>query len=222
MDYAEEDFLQLSGIQHFCYCRRQWALIHIERQWHENLLTAEGRIVHERCHDETIVEKRSDCLVTRGLRILSRRLGITGQCDVVEFFKTEEPSGCALRGHRGLWMAYPVEYKHGKSKSHDADRLQLCAQAICLEEMLGCAVGNGALYYAETHRREEVVFTQGLRQTVENMLKEMHDYFSRGYTPKVKTKTGCRSCSLKEVCLPVLCKKRDVSDYYAGFLESSQ
>lgn len=216
MEYDEDDFLQISGIQHFCFCRRQWALIHIEQQWQENLKTVEGNIVHERCHDDGFIEKRGDLLVTRGLRVFSRTLGVTGQCDVVEFQKNTE--GCYLQGHSGTWRPYPIEYKRGKSKLIDADRLQLCCQAMCLEEMLSIMVNQGALYYNETRRREVVDFTDELRQKVKDMLREMHIYYDKAYTPKVKVKTGCRSCSLQDICLPVLCKKDDVTGYYESFL----
>lgn len=216
MEYGEDDFLQLSGIQHFCFCRRQWALIHIEQQWQENLKTVEGNIVHERCHDDGFIEKRGDLLVARGLRVFSHTLGVTGQCDVVEFQKNTE--GCYLQGHSGTWRPYPIEYKRGKSKLIDADRLQLCCQAMCLEEMLSIMVNQGALYYNETRRREVVDFTDELRQKVKDMLREMHIYYDRAYTPKVKPKTGCRSCSLQDICLPVLCKKDDVTGYYESFL----
>lgn len=216
MEYAEDDFLQLSGLQHFSFCRRQWALIHIEQQWQENLKTVEGNIVHERCHDEGFIEKRGELLITRGLRVFSRELGVTGQCDVVEFKKNVE--GCSLQGYSGAWLPYPIEYKRGRSKEIDADRLQLCGQAMCLEQMLKVKIDKGALYYNETHRREEVEFTAELRELVTSMLQEMHDYYQRGYTPKVKPKSGCRSCSLQEICLPVLCRKNDVTAYYANFL----
>ena len=216
MEYGEDDFLQLSGIQHFCFCRRQWALIHIEQQWQENLKTVEGNIVHERCHDDGFIEKRGDLLVTRGLRVFSRTLGVTGQCHVVEFQKNTE--GCHLQGYSGTWRPYPIEYKRGKSKLIDADRLQLCCQAMCLEEMLGIAVNQGALYYNETHRRECVEFTDELRQKVRAMLREMHTYYANAYTPKVKPKSGCQSCSLKDICLPILCKKDNVAGYYESFL----
>ena len=122
MEYCEDEFLQLSGIQHFCFCRRQWALIHIENQWQENVRTIEGNIIHERCHDDGFIEKRGNLLITRSLSIFSRRLGVSGQCDVVEFSKTE--NGCTLYGREGLWHPYPIEYKRGKSKLIDADRLQ--------------------------------------------------------------------------------------------------
>lgn len=216
MEYSEDDFLQLSGIQHFCFCRRQWALIHIEQQWKENIKTVEGNIVHERCHDEGFIEKRGELLVTRGLQVFSRELGVSGQCDVVEFLAKRD--GCTLRGYDGTWLPYPVEYKRGKSKIIDADRLQLCCQAMCLEEMLKVSVEQGALFYAETHRREQVAFDDELREKVRKMLAEMHLYYTKKYTPKVKPKTGCNACSLKEICLPVLCKKQDVAGYYEKFL----
>ena len=216
MGYREEDFLLLSGIQHFSFCRRQWALIHIEQQWKENLKTVEGNIVHENCHDEHFFEKRGGLLITRGIRIFSRIMGVTGQCDVVEFYKSEE--GCLLHGYGGYWLPYPVEYKRGKSKSIDADRLQLCGQAMCLEEMLGTTINKGAIYYHESNRREEVQLTDSLRKKVKDLLAEMHEYYSRGYTPVVKAKSGCASCSLKEICMPVICKKINVDSYYSKFL----
>ena len=216
MGYREEDFLLLSGIQHFSFCRRQWALIHIEQQWKENLKTVEGNIVHENCHDEHFFEKRGDLLITRGIRIFSRIMGVTGQCDVVEFYKSEE--GCLLHGYGGYWLPYPVEYKRGKSKSIDADRLQLCGQAMCLEEMLGTTINKGAIYYHESNRREEVQLTDSLRKKVKDLLAEMHEYYSRGYTPVVKAKSGCASCSLKEICMPVICNKINVDSYYSKFL----
>ena len=198
MEYCEDEFLQLSGIQHFCFCRRQWALIHIENQWQENVRTIEGNIIHERCHDDGF------------------RVGVSGQCDVVEFSKTE--NGCTLYGREGLWHPYPIEYKRGKSKLIDADRLQLCCQAMCLEEMLHVDIPKGALYYNETHRREEIAFTASMRENVESMLREMHNYYRQGYTPNVKPKKGCSLCSLKDICLPVIYRKTVVADYYAKFL----
>ena len=219
-EYSEDEYLLLSGIQHFCFCRRQWALIHIEQLWQENLNTVEGQIVHKHCHDDKFFEKRGDMLVTRGLRIASRTLGVSGQCDVVEYHRSD--SGCALRGQEGLWQPYPVEYKRGKTKSIDADRLQLCGQAMCLEEMLGVAIPQGALFYAETHRREIVDFTDSLRAKVRSMLEEMHGYFAIGCTPKSKPKAGCNSCSLKELCLPVICKKQNTSSYYDKFFNGGE
>ena len=211
MSYSEDDYLQLSGLQHFAFCRRQWALIHVEQQWRENLRTVEGGILHERAHDETIRERSGNKIVMRGLRVSSSALGVSGTCDVVEFFCGE--SGARLAGEEGIWQPYPVEYKRGSSKPGDADRLQLCAQAMCLEEMLGCPVPEGALYYGETRRRERVSLDEALRKQVVSRLAEMHELYRRGYTPKVRTGKYCNACSLKEICLPALCGERSASTY---------
>lgn len=220
MVYAEDDFLMISGIQHFCFCRRQWALIHVEQQWRENVKTIEGKIVHKNCHDKDFYEKRKDKLITRSLRIFSRELGVTGQCDVVEFMQKSE--GALLQGHFGLWQPYPIEYKRGKSKSIDADRLQLCCQAMCLEEMLSFPIKVGAIFYAETHRREEIILSEILRNKVMDMLLEMHNYMKRGYTPKTKPKVGCKACSLNTVCVPSLCGHSSVNNYYAHYLNGEE
>jgi CRISPR-associated exonuclease Cas4 len=209
--FAEEDYLQISGIQHFCFCRRQWALIHIEQLWNDNLRTIEGEILHEQAHKEDFVEKRKDVLVTRGLRVFSPTLGVSGVCDVVEFFQSE--NGVPLHGRDGTWQPVPVEYKRGVSKQIDADRLQLCCQAMCLEEMLACEIPRGDLFYGETRRRETVPLTQELRSTVRSMLREMHGYYNRRYTPKEKPDKNCNACSLKELCLPKLYRVKSVKAY---------
>ena len=212
MVYNEEDFLQISGLQHFCFCKRQWALIHIENQWQENLRTVEGEIMHERVHDSSIKESRGDKIITRDLRVFSPALGISGNCDVVEFHKSL--NGARLTGHDGLYMPYPIEYKHGSPRKDHANELQLCAQAICLEEMLCCNIEEGALFFFETHRREKVAFTQDLREEVISSTEEMHQMYKRHFTPKVKMTKACNACSLKEICLPKLMKTKTVKDYY--------
>jgi CRISPR-associated exonuclease Cas4 len=190
-EYTEDDYLALSGIQHFFFCRRQWALIHIEQQWHENILTVEGKILHERTHDPFFDEKRKDTIITRALSVCSRHLGIYGVCDVVEFHKNAD--GISLAGRQGTYKPIPVEYKRGKPKSDEVDMLQLCLQAMCLEEMLSCKIEEGYLYYGETRHREKVEFTDELRQKVCDMTKEMHMLYERRYTPKVKVnKSGNR------------------------------
>lgn len=212
MTYRECDFLQISGIQHFMFCRRQWALIHIEGLWAENLRTVNGEIFHERAHDPSLSEKRGDMITVRALLVFSSELGISGECDVVEFRRDDE-NGAKLRGRDGRWMPTPIEYKSGSSKAGDADRLQLCAQAMCLEEMLGVEIELGYMFYGETHRREKVYINAELRQAVEDAVSEMHSYMSRGYTPKVKTGKFCNACSLKELCLPALCKNKSAAEY---------
>ena len=217
MSWPEEDYLQLSGLQHFAFCRRQWALIHIEDQWAENYRTVDGHLMHKRVHDQEFRESRGDRLTVRGLAVHSARLGVSGQCDAVEFFKA--PAGVPLQGRDGLWLPYPVEYKRGKPKEHSADELQLCAQAMCLEEMLCCPVPEGALYYGEPRRRTVVSFTEELRRQVQDSLAEMHELYQRRYTPKVKPSKACNACSLKDLCLPKLMSRRSVSDYLAANLE---
>ena len=219
IDFSE-DLLPLSGLQHFAFCRRQWALIHPEQQWQENLRTVEGGLLHRRAHDGAARERRSDTLILRGLQVVSHQLGLSGQCDVVEFHAT--PKGVPLQGEEGLWQPYPVEYKRGKPKSHQADELQLCAQAMCLEEMLCWPVPEGALYYGENRRRMPVIFTEELRQTVKKALTEMHQLYQRGHTPKVKPTKACNACSLKELCLPRLMRAESVQDYLHRTMEEEK
>lgn len=195
--YQEDDYLMLSGLQHFAYCRRQWALIHIEQQWAENERTVDGQIFHSVAHDKARIEKRGELLITRGLPVKSAKLGMSGICDVVEFHKSEE--GVSLASYEGLWQPYPVEYKKGLPKLNEADEMQLCGQAICLEEMLLCRIPGGSLFYGENRRREPVEFTEELRGKVYDMAKEMHVLWDKGYTPRVKPQKGCNACSLKEI-----------------------
>lgn len=219
MVFNEDDYLQLSGLQHFSFCRRQWALIHIEHQWAENLHTTDGHILHRKAHDAAQREQRGALLITRDMRIHSPTLGISGSCDVVEF--RQGGSGIPLSSQPGLWQPYPVEYKHGSPKSSDADRLQLCAQAMCLEEMLCCDIPEGAIFYGEPRRREIVMLDEALRKQVRTLLDEMHDLYHRRYTPKTKPHRGCSACSLRELCLPRLFTKRTVSDYLKTNLEDT-
>lgn len=216
---AGEEYLSLSGIQHFCFCRRQWALIHLEQQWQENLRTAEGRLEHERCHDASLREKRAGLLTVRGMRVASHTLRLSGVCDVVEFHA--DPDGVPLQGPAGRWRPMPVEYKHGEPKQSDADRLQLCTQAIALEEMLVCEVPRGALYYAATRRREVVELTDELRQKTRQTAAEMNALFARGCTPRVRPGKHCNACSLKELCLPALCRRADAKSYIAAHVEEA-
>ena len=214
--YREEDYLMLSGLQHFAYCRRQWALIHIEQQWAENERTVDGQIFHSVAHDKARIEKRGELLITRGLPVKSAKLGMSGICDVVEFHKSEE--GVSLASYEGLWQPYPVEYKKGLPKLNEADEMQLCGQAICLEEMLLCRIPGGSVFYGENRRREPVEFTEELRGKVYDMAKEMHVLWDKGYTPRVKPQKGCNACSLKEICVPTLVRVKSVSAFIEGSL----
>lgn len=218
MSFKEDEYLQLSGIQHFAFCPRQWALIHLEQQWAENYRTADGSLIHETAHNGSR-ESRGDLLIVRGLSISSTVLGISGQCDVVEFHRSTK--GIPLPDRPGLWLPYPVEYKRGKPKEHDADALQLCAQAMCLEEMLCCTVPGGALYYNEPRRRTKIMFTPELRNNVQALCMRMHELYRRGHTPQAKKRKACNACSLYALCLPKLFQSTSVSDYLNGWMEDS-
>lgn len=209
MIYEEDDYLLLSGIQHYSFCPRQWALIHIEEQWNENYLTAGGRIMHAKAHNGDSSEKRGDLIIFRALKVRSAELGISGECDIVEFRKSE--SGISINGYNGLWLPFPVEYKRGKTKLDDCDRLQLCAQAVCLEEMLCTTINSGALFYGEPRRREVVDFTLELRYKLTDTVKSMHEIFMRKYTPNAVKGKHCKSCSIKDLCLPGLREKGETS-----------
>ncbi len=178
--YAEEDYLMLSGIQHFVFCRRQWALIHIEQQWAENYRTADGAVFHDKVHDPNNRESRGDLLITRAVPIHSSELGISGECDMLEYHRSSSGYGISLAEKEGLWIPYPVEYKRGSPHIDNADEEQLCAQAICLEEMLCCTINEGALYYGETHHRVKIKFTDELRNQVRDTVNEMHETYKRG------------------------------------------
>jgi CRISPR-associated exonuclease Cas4 len=201
-EYSSDELLPLSGIQHFLFCRRQWALIHVERQWQENALTAEGRILHRRADDPFFTETRKGVIIARSVPVASYSLGLVGVCDVVEF--SEYPEGVRLPRRESSFLPAPVEYKRGREKRDPCDEAQLCAQAMCLEEMLAVTISTGYLYYGQTRRRVAVELTAELRGLVQKMVEEMHAYFNRGYTPRVKPFKGCRACSLADVCLPGL------------------
>lgn len=207
----------LSGIQHFIFCRRQWALIHIEQQWEENFHTMDGRIMHENAHDGFSCEKRKDTIISRGMPVHSRTMGVSGVCDVVEFKRLED--GAYIRKFDDTFEVIPIEYKRGKPKKDVSDILQVVAQAMCLEEMLSCTIEKGALFYGQTRRRMEVPVSVELRQQVSGIFSEMHQYYERGYTPRVKKSKVCSSCSLKDICLPELERARSAKSYVKRYLE---
>lgn len=201
----------LSALQHFAFCRRQWGLIFLERQWAENARTAEGQVFHETAHHGPESEARGDLLILRGLRVASPSLRLGGICDVVEFHRS--PSGVSLAGREGLWLPYPVEYKRGSDQTQESDEVQLCGQALCLEEMLCCQIPEGSLFYGETRRRTRVAFDGTLRQRTLELLHELLGYMDRGYTPGAKLHKGCNACSLRDICLPKLSRAPSVADY---------
>lgn len=211
MDNKSDEYLMLSGIQHFEFCPRQWALIHIEQQWQENVRTVQGQYLHRNADQPFTREKRGDRIIVRALPIHSHKLMINGICDVVEF--KEDPSGIPIQGLEGAYQAYPVEYKRGRPKKNEADILQLAAQAICLEEMLLCQIETGFLFYNEIKRRIEVPISKSVKEKVYEIVQKMHQYFKNKHTPKVKTGSHCERCSLKHICLPKLMNKESVNHY---------
>lgn len=191
MHYTEDDLIPLSALQHILFCERQCALIHIEQVWVENLFTAQGRIMHERV-DRTGRESRRDVRLEYGVPLRSLRLGVIGKADMIEFHRRDG----------GIWLPFPVEYKRGKPKKDNWDRVQLCAQAICLEEMLGVDIPEGALFYGKQRRRQAVVFDDELRGITTDIAIRLHTLIDGGTTPPAVYEKKCDTCSLIEVCLP--------------------
>jgi CRISPR-associated exonuclease Cas4 len=194
--YAEDDLLPLSALQHLLFCERQCALIHVERLWIENRFTAEGRIMHERVHTAAR-ESRGNIRTEFGVPLRSLALGVVGQADVVEFHKIET-------GHERThgWLPFPVEYKRGRAKKENWDRVQLCAQSICLEEMLGVEIPGGALFYGKMRRRREVDFDEVLRSETAHAASRLHSLVASGRTPDPVYAARCERCSFVGLCLP--------------------
>lgn len=206
----DDDLLAISALQHLVYCERQCMLIHVEGAWAENRTTAQGRIMHERVHAERS-GMEDGRLIARGLRLCSRRLGLSGVADVVEFHPAQDETetvaeraaaSVAIAGRAGRWRPFPVEYKRGRPKKHDADKVQLCAQAMCLEEMLATFIERGALFYGQTRRRQDVTFDASLRGRVESLAARLHALVTAGVTPPPDFGGKCDNCSLKDLCLP--------------------
>lgn len=204
--FTEDDLLPISALQHLLFCERQCALIHIEGLWAENRLTVEGRHLHDKAH-EGPSEVRAGIRIARGLPLRSFRLGLVGKADVVEFHAA--PEAPAAR-------PFPVEYKRGKPKPHEADRVQLCAQALCLEEMLGPPVPNGALFYGRTRRRLDVKFDERLRRLTEDTVRRLHALIASRRTPIAVREAKCDNCSLLHVCLPEAMGPRHSAERYVA------
>ena len=208
-----EDAVPISALQHYLYCPRQCALIHVERQWDENASTADGRVMHEKVHS-VLSESRGNRKTVNGLFLCSKELGLFGQADTVEFFK-----------QNGIWQPYPVEHKLGRPKHYDADRIQLCAQAICLEEMLEMPVPEGSLFYGKIRRREIVIFDAELRNKTQMTALAVHHLLHEGKTPPVpqpeRTSVICPECSLIEGCMPYL-RRTSVSSYLKAIVEEGR
>jgi CRISPR-associated exonuclease Cas4 len=239
--FDEDQHIPISALQHWLYCPRQCALIHVEQAWAENKFTAEGRVMHENAH-EGADETKAGVRITRGMPVVSQELGLSGQCDVVEFHPAggdlkfeisdlrereggegcEDPFKSRISNFKSALRALPVEYKRGKPKPHRADEVQLCAQAMCLEEMLGISIGIGCLYYGEKRRRTDVVFDQELRDLVSKTSEEVRQCFASGLTPTAEyDPRRCDACSLLDLCQPHAMRfKKGVAAWFASNLKS--
>lgn len=204
--YHEDEYLMISEIQHFYFCKRQWGLIHIEQQWNENEYTIEGHLLHKKVDNPFIVESRDDVIVSRAVPISSKYLGLSGIIDVLEFIRDKE--GINLPGKVGLWRPNIVEYKRGKPKPDHRDIVQLVAQVICLEEQINYRIKTSEFYYGEIRRRVKIDITDELRKEVHHVVQEMHSYFKKRETPKAEFFKNCTLCSLYDLCLPRLTKKK--------------
>ena len=232
--FSESELLPISALQHLAFCERQWALIHLENAWDENLLTTEGRILHKRA-DTPGVESRPGLRIARGLRLRNLRLGLVGRADVVEFHRVtrsdgprrgppepEVESGIQLDGVEGLWRPFPVEYKRGRPKRESWDKVQLCAQALCLEEMLGISLNSGALFYGKTRRRLEVHFDVMLRQQTEALTERLQMLNRLRETPRPEYRKRCDNCSLYSICMPKATTSGiSVQAYLAGAIRTA-
>jgi CRISPR-associated exonuclease Cas4 len=215
--FDEDDLLAVSALQHFVFCPRRCALVHIEQVWVENQFTVEGDILHERV-DELGRESRVALIVSHGLGIRSLRFGITGKVDVVEF--QSGTAGCTLAGKKGRWTPYPVEYKRGSPRRGFGDDVQICAQALCLEEMLDCAVPAGAIYYASTRKRREIAFDATVREQTVTAISQLRCLIAAGATPAPEYGKKCDTCSLVDLCQPkVPASGKDPCAYLARYLE---
>jgi len=222
--YTEDDFEPISALQHLAFCERQWGLMYLEQIWSENWLTTQGGIMHERAHQEE-TEVRGDIIITRGLRLHSYQLGIVGIADIVEFHRETLPESqlsatttISLAGRDGAWRVVPVEYKRGSPKIGRCDMAQVCAQALCLEEMLDVSIEHGFIYYGQPQRRCEVVLDSDLRTYTKDLSTRLHALATQGVTPSAPYKKHCRSCSLYDLCLP---KQINVSTRVGRYMKNA-
>jgi CRISPR-associated exonuclease Cas4 len=212
--YAEDDMLMLSGIQHFMFCPRQWALIHLEQQWNDNKLTIQGQILHSNVDNPFYRQKNGDTITLRSVHIASQRLGLYGISDAVELLPSDtEENAITHDRYPGFWKPYPVEYKRGHRKQNECDEVQLAAQVICLEEMYGIHIPYAALYYNEVKHREVVSISDSLRQLTQQCADKMHEIFKSRQIPPANMQKFCKNCSLKDICMPEISECMQVGNY---------
>jgi len=216
--YEEDDYLMLSGIQHFYFCRRQWSLIHVEQQWQDNRWTAEGQLVHEKADNPYLKEKRKNHFLSRAMPVSSPSLGLSGILDVVEFSKNE--AGISVKGKEGKWQPTIVEFKRGKEKKDNRDIVQLVAQAICLEETLNIEVPYAYLYYHQTNKKVKISISDELKHEVHDLTEQMHEIYNQRITTEAEFHKNCKECSLIDICMPRLTKKKvNINNYMYSHLD---
>lgn len=214
MSYSEEDMLMLSGIQHYVFCPRQWALIHLEQQWKENVLTIEGMLLHQQVDNSAYRAKKGDKITLRRVALASKELGLNGFSDAIELQPVECSDDAILHPvYPGYWKPVPIEYKRGRSKPDRCDEVQVAAQVICLEEVYGIHIPKGMIFYNEEKGRQEVVIDDDLRRFTQQCADAMHQIYNSGITPPATYTAHCRSCSLYDLCVPLLGTKPGVQDY---------
>lgn len=216
--YTDDDLILISGLQHITFCERQWMLIHVEQLWADNILTSEGEHLHANVH-QVGRDSRGEIKLATGLHLHSLKLGLYGVADMVEFHRDDE-NGVIIPGFKDKtkkWLPYPIEYKRGSKRWDAADEIQMCAQAICLEEMLNCIIPEGALYYGEPKRRTKIELTDALRRMVAEKCKRARLLASGTTSPVYKTGKQCKSCSMLEYCMP---KHTHFADRSQRYLES--
>lgn len=201
--FTEDQFIQLSSIQHYVFCPRQCALIHVEDVWNDNVYTVRGNILHEKVDTDTY-ETRGTLKTVRGLKIHSFQYGLAGRCDVVEFYKSKNGSPAEV---------LPVEFKSGQPKKNISDEVQLCAQALCLEEMLNTSVKRGVFFYGKIRRRVQVEIGTQLRKQTEDIIATVHELVKRKHVPQARYEKKCATCSLLDICQPKAMNERKLKTY---------
>ncbi|MFA6662569.1 MAG: CRISPR-associated protein Cas4 [Bacilli bacterium] len=209
--YSEDEYLQLSGIQHYCFCKRQWGLIHIDQAWADDSRTIAGDIFHKNADDTFFHEKRGNVIISRSVPVSSSTLGLSGRLDILEFVSNDK--GIKIDTSVNRYLVRPVEYKVGHKKNNNWDKVQLCAETMALEEMFNTNISQGFIYYGLERRRTLVEITQELRNITSNLANEMHNVFSSGIVPTAVKTSNCKKCSLFDLCLPDICAHDDVKNY---------
>lgn len=219
MSFTEEDMLMLSGIQHYVFCPRQWALIHIEQQWEENVLTIEGQLLHAHVDNPSYRAKRGAIVTLRHVALASKTLGLQGFSDAIELIPSDtDIDTISHPSYPGYWRPVPIEYKRGRSKPTRCDEVQVAAQAICLEEMYGIHIPKGMIFYNEEKGRQEVIVDDELRRFTRQCANEMHIIYQKGVTPSASFGKHCQKCSLYDICVPLWIDKGRVDNYLSNNL----